>query len=88
MNTEEVFDWFFLKVRETSEEVSLLSSIEIKMQMKKFIRIKQRDISDCGAACLASVSSYYGLHLPVSRIREYAGTGRVRYELKWTHRSC
>ncbi len=44
--------------------------------MKKFIRIKQRDISDCGAACLASVSSYYGLHLPVSRIREYAGTGR------------
>ena len=44
--------------------------------MKKFIRIKQRDTSDCGAACLASVSSYYGLHLPVSRIREYAGTGR------------
>jgi ATP-binding cassette, subfamily C, bacteriocin exporter len=44
--------------------------------MKKFIRVKQRDMSDCGAACLASVSSYYGLHLPVSRIREYAGTGR------------
>src|SRR5712675_824373 len=44
--------------------------------MKKFIQIKQRDVSDCGAACLASVSSYYGLHLPVSRIREYAGTGR------------
>jgi ATP-binding cassette subfamily B protein len=43
----------------------------------KIIRIKQRDISDCGAACLASVSSYYGLHLPVSRIREYAGTGRM-----------
>ena len=44
--------------------------------MKKFIRIKQRDISDCGAACLASISSYYGLHLPVSRIRQYAGTGK------------
>ena len=44
--------------------------------MKKFIQIKQRDISDCGAACLASVSSYYGLHLPVSRIRQYAGTGK------------
>ncbi len=44
--------------------------------MKKFIQIKQRDVSDCGAACLASVSSYYGLHLPVSRIRAYAGTGR------------
>ncbi|HZZ75959.1 MAG TPA: peptidase domain-containing ABC transporter, partial [Puia sp.] len=44
--------------------------------MKKFIRIKQRDVSDCGAACLASISSYYGLHLPVSRIRQYAGTGK------------
>jgi ABC-type bacteriocin/lantibiotic exporter with double-glycine peptidase domain len=44
--------------------------------MKKFIQIKQRDASDCGAACLASVSSYYGLHLPVSRIRQYAGTGK------------
>jgi ATP-binding cassette subfamily B protein len=44
--------------------------------MKKFIRIRQRDISDCGAACLASVSSFYGLHLPVSRIRQYAGTDK------------
>ncbi len=44
--------------------------------MKKNIQIKQRDISDCGAACLASVSSYYGRHLPVSRIRQYAGTGK------------
>jgi len=45
-------------------------------EMKKFIQIKQRDAADCGAACLASVSSYYGLHLPVSRIRQYAGTGK------------
>lgn len=44
--------------------------------MKKYIQIKQRDAADCGAACLASVSSYYGLHLPVSRIRQYAGTGK------------
>src|ERR1700759_1474533 len=46
------------------------------MEMKKFIQIKQRDATDCGAACLASVLSYYGLHLPVSRIRQYAGTGK------------
>lgn len=37
-------------------------------------RIKQRDISDCGAACLASVSAYYGSFLPVSKIRQWAGT--------------
>jgi ATP-binding cassette subfamily B protein len=42
--------------------------------MKRETRIKQHDISDCGAACLASVSAHYGYHLPISRIRQYAGT--------------
>src|SRR5450432_2324184 len=45
-------------------------------RMKKAILVKQRDLSDCGAACLASVAAYYGLHIPVSRIRQYAGTGK------------
>ena len=39
-------------------------------------KVKQRDISDCGAACLASVAAYYKLGLPVSRIRQIAGTDR------------
>lgn len=38
------------------------------------IKIKQRDITDCGAACLASISANYKLGLPVSRIRQIAGT--------------
>lgn len=38
------------------------------------IKIKQRDITDCGAACLASVSEYYKLKLPVAKIRQIAGT--------------
>lgn len=38
------------------------------------IKIKQRDITDCGAACLASVSEYYNLKMPVSKIRQIAGT--------------
>lgn len=38
------------------------------------IRVKQRDISDCGAACMASIARYYRLNMPVSRIRQYAGT--------------
>lgn len=42
--------------------------------MKRGIKIKQRDITDCGAACIASVAAYHRLHLPVSRIRQYAGT--------------
>jgi ABC-type bacteriocin/lantibiotic exporter with double-glycine peptidase domain len=44
--------------------------------MKKGIRVKQRDVSDCGAACLASVAGYFGLRIPVSRIRQYAGTDK------------
>jgi ATP-binding cassette subfamily B protein len=38
------------------------------------MKIKQRDITDCGAACLASVAGHYRLKLPVSRIRQIAGT--------------
>ena len=37
-------------------------------------RIRQHDITDCGAACLASVAAHYRLGIPVSRIRQMAGT--------------
>lgn len=40
------------------------------------IKIKQRDITDCGAACIASVAANYKLKLPVSRIRQIAGTDK------------
>ncbi len=39
-------------------------------------KIKQRDITDCGAACLASIASHYKMRLPVSRIRQMAGTDK------------
>ena len=44
--------------------------------MPRIKSIRQHDQSDCGAVCLASVAAFYGLHLPLSRIREYASTGR------------
>ena len=44
--------------------------------MKKKIQVKQRDVSDCGAACLASVAAYFGLLIPVSRIRQFARTDK------------
>jgi ATP-binding cassette subfamily B protein len=40
------------------------------------MNIKQRDITDCGAACLSSVAGHYKLKLPVSRIRQIAGTDK------------
>ena len=40
------------------------------------IKIKQHDITDCGAACLASIAAHYHLELPIARIRQYAGTDK------------
>ncbi|NRP75834.1 Lactococcin-G-processing and transport ATP-binding protein LagD [Ensifer psoraleae] len=42
----------------------------------KVIKFKQRDVTDCGAASLASVAAFYGYKLPLSRIRQCASTDR------------
>ena len=41
---------------------------------KKYECVKQHDLKDCGAACLATVSRTYGLKIPITKIREVAGT--------------
>lgn len=41
---------------------------------KKYICVKQHDMKDCGAACLATIAKTHGLALSVSKIRELAGT--------------
>lgn len=40
------------------------------------IKVKQRDITDCGAACIASIAAHYKLNLPVARIRQMASTDK------------
>ncbi|NNU96395.1 peptidase domain-containing ABC transporter [Anoxybacillus sp. EFIL] len=42
----------------------------------KYYCIKQHDIKDCGPACLATVCKQYGLKVPISKIREVAGTDK------------
>jgi ABC-type bacteriocin transporter len=42
--------------------------------MRKGIKIKQHDITDCGAACLASISAHFKLKLPVAVIRQMTST--------------
>ncbi|MDO4229042.1 MAG: cysteine peptidase family C39 domain-containing protein, partial [Capnocytophaga sp.] len=44
--------------------------------MKKDILIKQHDMRDCGAACLASVSAYYGHTMPIAKIRQICHTDK------------
>ena len=45
--------------------------------MSKIYCIKQHDITDCGAACLATISRQYGYKKPISQIREIAGTDKM-----------
>lgn len=42
--------------------------------MKKEVLIKQHDIKDCGAACLASVGAFYGNKMPIAKIRQICHT--------------
>ncbi len=42
--------------------------------MKKDTLIRQHDIKDCGAACLASVTAHYGLKIPIAKIRQICHT--------------
>ncbi|MEB1809770.1 MAG: peptidase domain-containing ABC transporter [Bacillaceae bacterium] len=43
---------------------------------KKYHCIKQHDEKDCGAACLATISHHYSLKVPITKIREVAGTDK------------
>lgn len=42
--------------------------------LKKYYCVRQQDIQDCGPACIATIAKQYGLKIPVSKIREAAGT--------------
>ncbi len=40
------------------------------------IKIKQHDIKDCGAACLASIGNHFDVNIPIARIRQFANTDK------------
>lgn len=42
----------------------------------KYYCVKQHDITDCGAACLATISKQNGYRISISKIREIAGTDK------------
>ena len=42
----------------------------------KYYCVKQHDITDCGAACLATVSKQNGYKIGITKIREVAGTDK------------
>ena len=50
--------------------------------------IQQHDISDCAAACIASVARYYGQDVPLSFIRESSGTSQAGTSIKGILEAC
>ena len=55
------------------------SKKETKMNpLNKYTCIKQHDIADCAAACLATISKQYGLKIPITKIREVLGTDKSK----------
>ena len=43
---------------------------------RKYYCVKQHDITDCGAACLATISKQHGFRTSITKIREVAGTDK------------
>ncbi|MGM9778494.1 MAG: peptidase domain-containing ABC transporter [Prevotella sp.] len=56
--------------------------------MRKEYKIKQLDITDCGAACLASICMYNGLKISIGRIRQYAYTDKTGTTVKGMIEAC
>ena len=46
------------------------------MNWKRKVSVRQRDTTDCGPACIASVMSHYGIQIPVAKIRQWSGTDK------------
>jgi ATP-binding cassette subfamily B protein len=44
---------------------------------RRWVRVRQHDASDCGAACLAAVAGYHDRRVAVARARQLAGTDRA-----------
>lgn len=48
-----------------------------KNKAMKYYCVKQRDLADCGAACIATVLKQYGYQTSIEKIRQIAGTDRM-----------
>lgn len=47
------------------------------MRYLKYKSIKQNDMKDCGAACIATILRQYKSNIPISKIRELSGTNEL-----------
>lgn len=57
-------------------------------RLHRFPWVEQQSSSDCGAACLAMISRYWGKRLPINLLREQANVGRSGASLKGLARAA
>ena len=50
--------------------------------------IRQHDLSDCAAACVASIARHYGAPVPLTVIREASGTSAAGTSIKGILDAC
>ncbi|GAB3924092.1 peptidase domain-containing ABC transporter [Mucilaginibacter myungsuensis] len=60
----------------TSAWYQRISKALANKRKQERIQVKQHDIMDCGAACLASIGAHYDLDVPIALIRQYASTDK------------
>ncbi|MDJ0744528.1 MAG: ABC transporter transmembrane domain-containing protein [Xenococcaceae cyanobacterium MO_167.B27] len=77
------------EIRSPTEDQQNSASIDFPQPRKKpsqFWRrypfIQQQSSSDCGAACLAMISQYWGKRFTINYLRNLAGIGRIGVSLK------
>ena len=68
--------------RQTESAVEFPKPLKGRRLLKGFPFIEQQSSSDCGAACLAMVSHYWGKRFSINSLRELAGIGRSGASLK------
>lgn len=72
-----------LASEEVSQEIDFPKPLKRKFQLwPTYPFVQQQSTSDCGAACLAMISQYWGKRFGMNFLREAAGVGRSGASLK------
>jgi ATP-binding cassette, subfamily C, bacteriocin exporter len=71
-----IADFILIVLEAIWDVIKLPFSFVTRARKLKIIKVLQHDVTDCGAACLASIAAYYNLQLPIARIRQYASTDK------------
>ena len=65
-----------------AQEIDYPQPVKRRQLWRKYPLIEQQSSSDCGAACLAMISRYWGKRLSINYLRELIGVGRSGSSLK------